>query len=136
VDLLKGISSNITKGIMLGTRMVCADNSGAKELELVSVAKFKGKRRRLPRAGLGDLVVCSVKKGKEKLRHQLVHVVIVRQKKEFRRLDSMRVKFSDNAGVLINIKTKEPVGSEIRSVIAKEVVEKYPAVGKIAYMVV
>jgi large subunit ribosomal protein L14 len=131
-----GLTAHVTKGINLMTRMECADNSGAKELELIAILGYKGVRRRLPRAGVGDVVMCAVKKGKEKMRHQIVHCVIVRQKKEYRRYDGMRIKFSDNAAVLINLKTKEPVGTEIRSVIAKEVVEKFSAIGKIAYMVV
>jgi len=61
--------------------------------------------------------------------------VIVRQRKEFRRPDGLRVKFEDNAAVLINEKL-EPRGSEIKGSIAKEVVERFPAIGKIATIVV
>jgi len=133
---MKGVSANITKGINLGTTLQCADNTGAKELELISVLKYKGVRRRIARAGVADVILCAVKKGKEKMRHQIVHAVIVRQRKEYRRYDGIRIKFSDNAAVLVNPKTYEPVGTEIRSVIAKEVVEKFSAIGKIAYMIV
>lgn len=115
--------------------MVCVDNSGAKVLELIAVKTYKGKLRRLPKAGVGDVVVCSVKKGNEKIRKTVVHAVIVRQKKEYRRYDGERVKFMDNAAVLVNPKTFEPQGTEIRSVIAKEVVERFSAIGKIASMV-
>ena len=69
------------------------------------------------------------------MRHQIVNVVIVRQKKEFRRIDGMRVKFEDNAGIVVNPKTFEPQGTEIRTVIAKEVVIRYPTIGKISSMV-
>ncbi|MFH1631161.1 MAG: uL14 family ribosomal protein [Candidatus Aenigmatarchaeota archaeon] len=133
---MRPISSSITKGIQLRTRLVCADNSGAKVLSVISVLNYKGVRRRLPRGGVGDIVVCSVIRGKEKLRHTVVHAVIVRQKKEFRRADGTRVKFADNAAVLVNQKTFEPVGSEIRSVIAKEVVERFSPIGKISSIVV
>ncbi|HLC67683.1 MAG TPA: 50S ribosomal protein L14 [archaeon] len=132
---MKGLTSNVTRSIPLGARLVCADNSGAKELELIAVKGYHGKIRRLPRAGVGDVIICSVKKGKEKVRKTVVYAVIVRQKKEFMRSDGTRVKFSDNAAVVVNQKTIEPVGTEIRSVIAKEVVERFTAIGKIASMV-
>ena len=47
----------------------------------------------------------------------------------------MRVKFEDNAGIVVNPKTFEPQGTEIRTVIAKEVVIRYPTIGKISSMV-
>lgn len=133
---MHAISSKVTKSIQLGTKLNCADNTGAKLLELIAVLKYRGVRRRLPKGGVGDVIICAVKKGNEKMRHQVVHAIIVRQRKEYRRSDGVRIKFSDNAAVLINPKTYEPAGTEIRSVIAKEVVEKYSAIGKIAYMIV
>jgi large subunit ribosomal protein L14 len=133
---MKPISAKITKGIQQETRLVCADNSGAKELYLIAVLGYKGKKRRLPKAGVGDIIICSVKKGKEKLRKQVVHAVIVRQKKEYVRRDGTHIKFADNAAILVNPKTFEPQGTEIRTVIAKEVVERFSAVGKIASIVV
>ncbi len=132
---MKGLTANVGRPLPLGARLVCADNSGAKELQLIAVKGYHGKIRRLPRAGIGDVIICSVKKGKEKVRHTVVYAVIVRQKKEYMRNDGTRVKFSDNAAVIVNQKTYEPVGTEIRSVIAKEVVERFTAVGKIASMV-
>ena len=132
---MKGLTANVTRAIPLQARLVCADNSGAKELMLIAVKGYHGKMRRLPRAGVGDVIICSVKKGKEKVRKTVVYAVIVRQKKEYMRSDGTRVKFSDNAAVLVNQKTYEPVGTEIRSVIAKEVVERFTAIGKIASMV-
>jgi large subunit ribosomal protein L14 len=132
---MKPITSGVTKCIPLMARLVCADNSGAKELELIGVKGYKGKLRRIPRAGVGDVVICSVKKGKEKVRKTVVYAVIVRQKKEYRRYDGERVKFTDNAAVLVNPKTFDPQGTEIRSVIAKEVVERFSPIGKIASIV-
>ena len=104
-------------------------------MSVVSALTYKGVRNRLPKAGVGDIVVCSVTKGKEKLRHTVVYAVVVRQKQEFRRYDGTRVKFSDNAAVLVNQKTFEPTGSEIRSAIAREVVERFSPIGKIASIV-
>ena len=132
---MKAISSNRVRGITLKTRLVCADNSGAKELELIEVKGFKGRLRRNPSAGVGDVIICSVKKGKEKMRHEVVYAVIVRQRQEYMRSDGSRIKFEDNAAVLVNSKTFEPLGTEIRSVIAKEVVERFSPIGKIASIV-
>ncbi len=132
---MKQISGKPVKAIQLKTRVECADNTGAKELEVIAVRSYKGVRRRIPKAGVGDVVICSVKKGREKLRHTVVYAVIVRQKKEYRRFDGTRVKFTDNAAVLVNSKTFEPQGTEIRSAIAKEVVERFSTIGKIASIV-
>lgn len=132
---MKPTSAKVTKTIPIKASLVCVDNTGAKMLEVINVKGYKGRLRRLPRAGVGDVVICSVKKGKEKMMHQIVYCVIVRQKKEYRRLDGTRVKFTDNAAVIINAKTNEPQGTEIRSAIAKEVVERFPVVGKIASIV-
>jgi len=132
---MKAVSSSISRPIPLGARLVCADNSGAKELELIAVRGYKGRLRRLPRAGIGDVIICSVKKGKEKIRKTVVYAVVVRQKKEFRRMDGTRVKFTDNAAILVNQKNFEPAATEIRTAIAKEVVERFSAIGKIASVV-
>lgn len=132
---MKGSTANITRPLPLGAQLVCADNSGAKILEIIAVKGYHGRIRRLPRAGVADVIMCSVKKGKDKVRHTVVHAVVVRQKKEYMRYDGMRVSFSDNAAVVVNPKTFEPVGTEVRSAIAKEVVERFTAIGKIASMV-
>ena len=133
---MKGLSARVTKGIHLRSRLECADNTGAKEFEMIAVKHYKGRLRRLPKAGVGDVIICSVKKGKEKIRHTVVHAVIVRQRKEYRRLDGTRVKFEDNAAVVVNPKTFEPQGTEIRTAIAKEAVERFSTIGKIASIVV
>ncbi len=132
---MKGIGSKVTKAINVGTYLKCADNTGAKVLQVIAVKGYKGVRKRYPRAGIADIVYCSVKKGVPKLRKQVVMAVIVRQRKEFRRPNGLRVKFEDNAAVLINEKL-EPRGSEIKGPIGKEVVERFPAIGKIATIVV
>jgi large subunit ribosomal protein L14 len=132
---MKGISAKVTKALQTGSYIKCADNSGAKVLQIIAVKGYKGVRRRYPRAGVGDIVYCSVKKGDPKLRKQVVMAVIIRQRKEYRRANGMRIKFEDNAAVLINEKL-EPRASEIKGPVAKEVVERFPAVGKIATIVV
>lgn len=123
------------KSLSQGARLECADNTGAKELGIVSVVGYKGTRRRMPKAGIGDMFVGSVKKGKPELRKQIVHGVVIRQRKEYRRVDGMRIKFEDNAAVLANPEG-EPQGSEIRGPMAREAAERWPQLAGIATIVV
>ena len=64
---MKGISSRISKGITIGTRLICSDNSGAKLIEVISIPKIKGTRKRILSAGVANLVIASVKKGKPEM---------------------------------------------------------------------
>lgn len=133
---MKNITAKMTRPISDECMLNCADNSGAKVIRMITRKAYTGVKRRKASAGIGDVIICSVVKGKEKLRHTVVYAVIVRQKKEFRRPDGSRLKFTDNAAVLVNPKTFEPIGTEIRSAVAKEVVEKFTPIGKISSIVV
>lgn len=132
---MKAISSRSTKGLQVGSKMKCTDNSGAKELQIIAVRGYKGIRRTRPEAGIADIVMCRVETGTEKVRHQVFKAVIVRQKREFRRPDGMRVQFEDNAAVLVNDKF-DPTASIIKGPIAREVVERFKTVGKLASIIV
>lgn len=123
-----------TRALPIGAYLKVADNSGAKIIQIIGVVGYKGVRRRLASAGVGDMVVATVKKGRPDMRHQVVRAVIVRQRKEYKRLDGMRVKFEDNAAV---ITTPEgvPRGTEVRGPVAREAAEKWVRVGSIASMV-
>lgn len=132
---MKSITASVTRGMQTGSRLRCADNSGATELEIIAVKGFHGVKRRHPGAGVASWIICAVKKGNPKMKHQVVQAVIVRQKKEYRRKTGMRIKFDDNAAVLINDKG-DPRGTRIKGPIAKEVVERFSTVGKIASTVV
>ena len=63
---MKSLQSKIPKTIKLKTNLVCADNTGAKQLQVIAVHSYSGTLRKLPSAGLGDVVVCTVKKEKKK----------------------------------------------------------------------
>lgn len=132
---MKSVGSKITKGLNHGAIIKCVDNSGAKLLRMFAVKGYKGKRRRQVKAGVGDIVFCSVKRGTPRLREETPMAVIIRQKKEIKRPDGTRIKFEDNAAVLIN-ERNEPRGSEIKGPVAKEVVKRFSAIGKIAKIVV
>lgn len=132
---MKAVKARITKPIPVGAYIVCADNTGAKKLQVISVFGYKGVRRRKPSAGVADVINCSVKEGTVKWRKQVVRAIIIRQKKEYRRLNGLRVKFEDNAAVMVNEKN-EPVGSQVKGPMAKEVTERFLSLGKVASVVV
>ncbi|MCD6402956.1 MAG: 50S ribosomal protein L14 [Candidatus Aenigmarchaeota archaeon] len=132
---MKAVKASVTRGIQVGSYINCADNTGAKVLKVISVIGYKGRRRRRASAGVGDMVVCSVKEGDVKIRKQVVKAVIIRQKKEYRRPNGIRVKFEDNAAVIVDDKGN-PKGTMIKGPIAKEAVERFSPIGKIATIVV
>jgi len=63
----------------------CADNSGAKNISYSQSRKFKPVLNRLPAASVGDMVLCTVKKGKPELRKKVLHAVNSQTKKAWRR---------------------------------------------------
>jgi len=99
------------------------DNTGAKILQCFTV--LGSTRRRY--AGLGDVIVGTVKVAEPRKpvkKHDVVRAVVVRQKKEFRRLDGSYIRFDDNACVILEGKTKEPKGGRISGPLPKELKEK------------
>ncbi|MBL9092479.1 MAG: 50S ribosomal protein L14 [Planctomycetaceae bacterium] len=108
--------------IQMQTRMPVADNTGAKEVMCIKV--LGGTRRRT--AGLGDVVVCSVKSvipGSEIKKGQVVKGVVVRVKAPVRRIDGSYVRFDSNALVLID-NDKNPRGTRIFGAVARELRDK------------
>lgn len=132
---MKALKAKIPRALPTGAMLVCADNSGAREVQIISVIGYKGVRRRYPAAGVGDMVVVSVKKGLPEIRKQVHYAVIIRQRKEFRRPNGDRIKFEDNAAVLVNEKG-EPKGTEIRGPVAKEAAERFAKIATIATTIV
>ena len=132
---MKPIGSNITRTLDIGAELTCADNSGAKQLKIIGVKSRKGRRSRRNSAGIGDKVIVKILKGDQEVAHQVFEAVIVRQAKEFERPNGLRVKFEDNAAVLVE-ENGLPKGTVTRGPIAKEVVERYSPIGKIASQVV
>ncbi len=132
---MKAIPTKVTKTLQIGSVLNCADNSGVKKLQIISVRGFKGKRKTKPSAGVASLIRCRVKVGTEKVRHEVFHAVIIRQRKEYRRSSGVRISFEDNAAVIVDEKF-EPKGSLIKGPVAREVVKRFPTIGKIASIVV
>jgi large subunit ribosomal protein L14 len=125
----------MSRGLPIGAKILCADNSGAKELQVITVFGYKGKLRKLGKAGIGDMINVSVTKGKQELRKQVLQAVVVRQKQQFRRPDGTWMQFEDNAAVLVK-PGGEPQGSELRGPMAREVTLKWPRVAAIASKIV
>jgi len=132
---MKPIRASIMKSLVAGSNLVCADNSGAKVIQIIAVFGYKGRRGRQPKAGVANMIKIVVKQGNVKVRSTMSHAVIIRQKAEYRRPDGMRVSFEDNAAVLTN-ENGDPKGTDIKGPIAKEAVERFSQLGKIASVVV
>lgn len=100
-----------------------ADNSGAKRLMVIRV--LGGYQKRYAR--IGDIVTCSIKEAAPRgmvKKGEVVHAVIVRQKKEMRRKDGTYIRFDENAAVIIDKKSKEPKGTRIFGPVARELRSK------------
>ncbi|HDN65857.1 MAG TPA: 50S ribosomal protein L14, partial [Methanosarcinales archaeon] len=95
----------------------------------------RGVKNRYPKAGIGDMLVVSVKKGTPEMRKQIMRAVVIRQKKEYRRPDGMHVSFEDNA-VVITDNEGLPKGTEIKGPVAREVAERFPKIASAATIIV
>jgi large subunit ribosomal protein L14 len=112
------IKQTVFTMIQMQTRLAVADNTGAKELMCFKV--LGGSRRRV--AGLGDIIVCSIKSviaGGEFKKGAIVRAVIVRCKKPTRRSDGSYVRFDSNAAVIID-NERNPRGTRIFGAVARE----------------
>ncbi|WOV93039.1 MAG: 50S ribosomal protein L14 [Candidatus Nitrosoabyssus spongiisocia] len=125
----------VTRSLPIGAQITCADNTGAKILEIVMVQKIKTRTSRLPAASVGDFVNVVVKKGPAELRKQVHGAVIIRQKYAVRRLNGIRVMFEDNAAVIITPEG-EVKGTDIKGPVAIEASEKWPRIANLASTVV
>ncbi|ACD95077.1 MAG: 50S ribosomal protein L14 [Geobacteraceae bacterium] len=104
--------------IQMQTILDVADNSGAKKLFCIKV--LGGSKRKY--AGVGDIVVCSVREAlpnSKVKKGDVVKAVIVRTAKELGRPDGSYIRFDNNSGVVIN-NAKEPVGTRIFGPVARE----------------
>lgn len=132
---MKGISGTQTRGLQNGSRLDVIDNSGAKVIEIITIPKYHGVARRVPSAGLGDMVIASVKKGTPAMRRQIVLAVVVRQRRPSRRADGTMVYFEDNAAVIVT-ETGETKGTDIKGPVAREAAERWPRIAATANTIV
>ena len=109
--------------IQQGSKLIVADNSGAKLVKCIKV--LGGTKRRY--AYLGDVIVVSVKasepRGQVK-KGEVIKAVIVRQKKDFRRKDGSYIRFDDNAVVIVDKDKITPKATRVFGPIARELRNK------------
>ena len=108
--------------IQMQSRLDVADNTGAKELYCIKV--LGGSRRRT--AGIGDIIVCSVKAvipGSDFKKGAVVKAVIVRCTQPTRRADGSYVRFDRNAAVIVD-NDQNPRGTRIFGAVARELRER------------
>ncbi len=109
--------------IMQESRLLVADNSGAKELLCIRVMG----RSRKKTAEIGDTIVATVKQATPRSnakKGQIVRAVIVRQKFPLQRRDGSMVRFDENAAVIIDVETRNPLGTRVFGPVARELREK------------
>lgn len=108
--------------IQTRTMLNVADNTGAKLVQVIKV--LGGTRRRY--AQIGDVVVVSVKSAEPRKmvkKKDVLHALIVRQKKQLRRKDGSYIRFDENAIVVVDKGKKEPKGGRIFGPIPREIQE-------------
>jgi large subunit ribosomal protein L14 len=109
--------------IQTESRMVVADNTGARELLVIRV--LGGSKRKY--GHVGDVVVATVKQAAPQgavKKSMVVKAVIVRCAKEYRRDDGSYIRFDDNAAVILDEDGENPKGTRIFGPVARELREK------------
>ena len=104
------------------TRLVVADNTGAKELLVIRVMGSSNKKF----AAVGDIVVATLKDASPNMtvkKSEVVKAVIVRTKHDIKRADGSVIRFDENAAVIIN-KDGNPRGTRVFGPVARELRDK------------
>jgi len=128
---MRGTRSKVPRSLNAGAKIDCVDNTGARVVEIISVKGYRGVKNRMPKAGIGNMCVVSVKKGTPEMRKQILLAVVVRQRQEFRRPDGLRVSFEDNAVVIVD-EDGIPKGTDFKGPVAREAAERFPKIGTTA----
>ncbi len=105
------------------TMLKVTDNTGAKIIQCFHV--LGGSKKRY--AQIGDVIVATVKEAEPRRivkKHEVVRALVVRQKKNFKRVDGSYIQFDDNAAVILEGKSKDPKGGRIIGPVPKEIKEK------------
>ncbi|KAH7820234.1 putative 60S ribosomal protein L23 [Monocercomonoides exilis] len=122
-----GNKMRMTLGLPTSSRINCADNTGAKEMNVIAVKCIQGRLNRLPAASVAEMCVASCRKGKPEYRKKVVPIIIVRQRRPWHRQDGTYIYMEDNACVICNPKG-EMKGTQITGPVAKEAAEIWPKV--------
>ncbi len=132
---MKAINARATRGLNIGSKVLASDNSGARIVRIVSVKRGKTTKGRQQYAKIGDQIKVSVRAGKPEMKGEVFDAVIIRQKKVYRRNTGERIGFEDNAVALLKDDKGNPKGTQIKGPVAKELVERWKAITKIAQFV-
>lgn len=100
-------------------KLTVADNSGGKMIKVIRILGSTNRRY----AYIGDIVVAAVKVAEPRAsvkKGDIVRAVIVRVRKEHKRPDGTAIRFDDNAAVIVNKESKEPIGTRVFGPIARE----------------
>jgi len=127
--------ARVSRGILSGAIVKCADNSGARTLRVIQVTGYKGRLRRVPSAAVGDKLTVSVRRGTPDMRRKIFQAVLIRQRKPYRRRDGVWVQFEDNAAVVMTPEG-DMRGSEIRGPVSKEAAEIWTRIASAASIIV
>jgi len=133
---MKAISAVRKRALNLGAIVTVADNSGGKTAKIVGVKRGKSTKGRQFSAGIADHVKVSVKTGIPDMKGQVFDAIVIRQKKEWRRRTGERISFADNAVAILKDDKGNPKGTQIKGPIAREILERWPSVSKIASILV
>ena len=133
---MKAIKARPIRALPHGAWIDVCDNSGAKKIKMISVKNLKTTRNRMPAARVGDLIMASVVSGDPGIRKTVVMAIIVRQKKEYRRYNGTRIKFEDNAAIIVKDEKGNPKGTILKGAIAKEATERWAPISKIATIII
>jgi large subunit ribosomal protein L14 len=112
-----------------------ADNTGARELNIIRVTGGSARRY----GGVGDIVIASVRKAAARAqaeKGEVVRAVIVRTRKEHRRPDGSSIRFDDNAAVILEGESFNPLGTRIFGPVARELREGFMKIVSLAPEVV
>lgn len=133
---MKDTGSSMVRRLHTGSFLKVIDNSGAQIIQIISFKGYHGVKNRYACGSVSDMVTAAVKVGKPDIKHKLVQAVIVQQRGSWMRPDGTRVMFDDNCAVLLKSDDGEPKGTVIKGPVAKEVVDRWKKIAKIAGAVV
>jgi len=132
---MKAVTARVTRGLNIGSNCVAADNSGARIVRITGVKHGKSRKGRQQFAKVGDYVKVSVRAGKPEMKGQVFDAVVIRQRMAYRRKTGERVCFEDNAVALLKDEKGNPKGTFIKGPVAREILERWKEVSKIAQYV-
>ncbi|PIN94809.1 50S ribosomal protein L14 [Candidatus Pacearchaeota archaeon CG10_big_fil_rev_8_21_14_0_10_35_13] len=132
---MKAIGAKVTRGLNIGSIVIASDNSGARIVRITGVKRGKTTKGRQQSAKVGDLVKVSVRKGLPKMKGEVFPAIIIRQKKPYLRKTGERICFTDNAVALLKDDKGNPKGTQIKGAVAREILERWKEVAKIAQFV-